>query len=83
MGTSQEALNRYLSTDANPDRPLIHVKLSDSSLASILPSRNAASDNLTGPDSSSMQLRRHPEEWRQISTLAATRLLLNEMDASQ
>ena len=85
-GTWEQArklYNRYLSMDANPGRPFIHVKLSDSSLASILPSPNTASENLTRPHSSSMQLRRHPQVWRQISTLAATRLLLNEMDPAK
>ena len=54
---------------------LVHVKLSELSLVSIL-----SNDQVDGDVAShSMQLRRHPEQWRQISTLAATRLLLTEM----
>lgn len=83
-GTWEQArklYHRYLLTtdgDTNQNKPpLQHVKLSDASLASILV---PTSDNKNNNDlSHSMQLRRHPEEWRQISTLAATRLLFTEM----
>ena len=51
----------------------LHVRLSDESLESIL------SEQSSPGASQDMQLRRHPEQWRQISTLAALRLFLSEM----
>ena len=84
-GTWEQArklYNRYLSPNASTSRRLIHVKLSDSSLASILPTPDLCERQSPSP-TTSMQLRRHPEEWRQISTLTATRLLLNEMEPAK
>jgi DTW domain-containing protein YfiP len=51
----------------------LHVKLSDASLASLVVEDNDTSA-LRG-----MQLRRHPEKWREISTYGALRLMLSEM----
>lgn len=82
-GTWEQArkmYNRYLSPNAGT-RSLIHVKLSDSSLASILPTQEIYKS--PSPSLGNMQLRRHPQEWRQISTLTATRLLLNEVEPAK
>ena len=80
-GTWEQArkmYQRYLNTSIyEGNKGLLHVKLSDASLAAILPAKESIEDS-SSPQYG-MQLRRHPEEWRQISTLTATRLLLTEM----
>eukprot|EP00977_Amphora_coffeiformis_P011096 scaffold2655_cov179-Amphora_coffeaeformis.AAC.29 len=85
-GTWEQArkmYQRYLKAGRKDGgKGLLHVKLSDASLAAILTTATKGSINNNDNSSSQytgMQLRRHPEEWRQISTLTATRLLLTEM----
>jgi len=83
-GTWEQArkmYQRYLASEHDKTgKGLLHVKLSDASLATILTPGNDGSvrDNSSWFPAG-MQLRRHPEEWRQISTLAATRLLLADI----
>lgn len=78
-GTWEQARKMYhryhRASNVGDNGALLHVKLSDASLASIL----RAEGNDVNTSSHGMQLRRHSEQWRQISTLTATRLLLTEM----
>ena len=69
-GTWEQARKLYKRyIPAGPRR----VKLTQSALDTIVSSRE--SGQYTG-----RQLRRHPESWREIGTLAATRLLLTDME---
>jgi len=58
-------------------RDLQHVQLSDEALSTLTKSSEDSSAE-TGAQWG-RQLRRHPEMWREISTLAATRMLLQDM----
>ena len=78
---ARKLYSRYipLEKDGGPTR----VQLSDEALALLSTTRDSGEDSLNDrvspPVVAGHQLRRHPIQWKAISTLEATRLLMNDM----
>ena len=80
-GTWEQArrlYKRYIPARAAGGPP--RVKLTAEALATLQPAAQRAKDESSSLAFTGRQLRRHPEWWREISTLTATRLLLSDMD---